>query len=476
MGHGYFVVKNLDSNEIKQGLTHTDARRLEHHFFATASPWAAELQAYQSRFGTLNMQHYLSTQLGNRVMQKLPSIRRQIETRLEAVQVELDRIPDTPLHTAVRTVADVIQDFSAEVRSEMAGEYGHVLWHNAWRDCRKGLWGQLLKPKPTMMTTGSLDKGLYAQLLPGQSADEAMVIDSDDDMEPETPSKKRKYNLPPKREPETPAPSVSPFCTPRKPASKPSRALFPKSPLANQPGEVENLRKRFKLDEITQHVSLASRSRVPGQIDPQVRGEMMVASLEVWPVIVDSFFSDLEQRLKFRIQTLFDHHFRNWKGSQLYASSFAIVLSIVDNNLCEQRTTMAAESLDDELEGPYIFHEDVFKNEKAAVLDKYAQARFDARLRLYYAEYAEQNNHEMPPAKKEQFRKDERKMALIKKEPYSREVDLIADISTYYIIAARRFHDSVTMRIDSKFFKQLRDRLRDQLYDELGIYDTEQGE
>jgi hypothetical protein len=81
----------------------------------------------------------------------------------------------------------------------------------------------------------------------------------------------------------------------------------------------------------------------------------------------------------------------------------------------------------------------------------------------------------MPPTKKDQCRRDERKMALVKKEPYSREIDLVADISAYYMIAARRFHDSITMRIESKFFKQLRDKLRDQLQDELGIYDAEQG-
>ncbi|KAF3037124.1 hypothetical protein E8E12_007620 [Didymella heteroderae] len=136
---------------------------------------------------------------------------------------------------------------------------------------------------------------------------------------------------------------------------------------------------------------------------------------------------------------------------------------------------MAAESLDDEREGPHIFHEVIFENEKAAIMNRYTQARFDARLRLYYAEYAAHNGQEMPPAKKDQLRKDDRKMAYIRKEPYSREIDLVADISTYYMIAACRFHDSVTMRIESKFFKQLRAKLRDQLQDELGIYDADRG-
>ncbi|KAF1925075.1 P-loop containing nucleoside triphosphate hydrolase protein [Didymella exigua CBS 183.55] len=484
MGHGYFIVKNLNSDEINQGLTHQDARRLEQQFFTTVAPWSTDLRSYQSRFGTVNMQQYLSSELGKRVMFKLPVIHRQIEDCLAAIEEELSRIPDTPLHTAVRTVADVIQDFSAEVRSEMAGDYGHISWNNTWKACQKAFWDDLFKLKPALSTTtGELDQDLFTFMLPGQTADEAMVIDSDNDMEPETPSKKRKHDTPTKRkhdsstkrEPQTSAPSTSPFRTPKAPAAKASRVLFQSSPSLRQSGNIAKPRKCFKLDDVARHLSSASRSRVPGQIDPQVREEMMVAPLENWPFILDGFFSDLESRLKLRLQTLFDQHFREWKGSELYTASFAIVESIVDNNLREQRTTMAAESLDDEHGGPHIFHEDVFNTDKAAVMDRYTQARSDARLKLYYAEYAAHYDREMSPAEKERFRKDDKKMAQIRKEPYSHEIDLVADISTYYMIAARRFHDSITMRIESKFFKQLRCKLRDQLQDELGIYDADQG-
>lgn len=145
MGHGYIVVKNLNSDEIHQGLAHNEARQMEQHFFTTASPWATKLKPFQHRFGTINMQHYLSTELGNRVMQKLPHVRREIERRLDTVNVELSRIPDTPLRTAVRTVAEIIQEFCIEVRSEMAGDHVYIAWNNAWKGCQEALWKDLLK-------------------------------------------------------------------------------------------------------------------------------------------------------------------------------------------------------------------------------------------------------------------------------------------------------------------------------------------
>ncbi|KAJ4345973.1 hypothetical protein N0V95_005838 [Ascochyta clinopodiicola] len=479
LGHKYFVVKNLNSDEIQQGLTHHDARRLEQEFFATVPPWSTDLQPYQSRFGTINMQQYLSSELGNRVLSKLPVIRRQIEERLAEVEDELSRILDTPLHTATRTVADVVQAFANEMRSEMAGDHGSMTWSNAWEEIQQTFWDMMLKLKPTMSIRGKLDEGLFLTTLPGCSADESIVIDSEEDAEmsdlPKTPSKKRKHDARPKREIQTPAPTPSPFRTPRAPASRASRQLFPKASPSNRSNDINGLSKAFKLDDVTRHISQNSKSRVPGQINPKVREDMMLSALEHWPRVVNDFFNELEHQLKQHVKALFDRNFSAWMGSGLYTRSLAIVESLVDNNIHEQRTTMAAESLSDESEGPHIFHKDAFKKEKAAVMDRYQQARADGRFKAFIAEAEAHYNRVYTPADKEKIRKDDKRMALIKEEPYTHEVDLVADISTYYMIAARRFHDSVTMRIESKFFKQLRDKLRDQLQDELGIYDEHEG-
>jgi hypothetical protein len=55
-------------------------------------------------------------------------------------------------------------------------------------------------------------------------------------------------------------------------------------------------------------------------------------------------------------------------------------------------------------------------------------------------------------------------------------MDAVAEVSTYYMIAARRLHDAVCMRVQSKFFKQLRTQLRDEMEGSLGIHDEHQGE
>lgn len=64
-------------------------------------------------------------------------------------------------------------------------------------------------------------------------------------------------------------------------------------------------------------------------------------------------------------------------------------------------------------------------------------------------------------------------MAVLNREPYEIELGVIASVLTYYVTAARRFHDAVCMRLESKFFKQLRTQLRDDIENGLGLFDGE---
>lgn len=411
------------------------------------------------------------------MLAKLPAIRREIEDRLAKVEDELSLIPEVPLHTAVRTIVDVVHAFSDEVRKEISGEHGYMAWSNAWDDVQQNMWDMLLQLKPTMTTSGKLDKNLYLGTLPGRSAEDSIVIGSDDDTGisgmPETPSKKRKHGVQPKHEGQTP---TSPqFRTTKKSASTTRRGQAAGVPSSNQFGDPASFKKLYRLDEVTQYINVHSRSRVPGQIDVKVREESMLSPLKHWQAVTDKFFYELDQRLQQHTRMLFDKHFGHWKGSEIYTESLAIVQSLLDNNIYEQRTTMASESLTDELQGPHIFHKDLFMTEKSATMERYSQARATARLNAYVDDCAAHLGRDLSTAETEKIRKDEKKMSRIREEPYKHEIDLVADITSYYTIAARRFHDSVTMRIESKFFRQLRTRLRDQMQDELGIYEEHKG-
>jgi hypothetical protein len=481
LGHGYFVVKNLGQDEINQGLTHQQARLQEQQFFGQEEPWAMTFEDYQPRFGTPNLQRFLSRKLAEQITKKLPIIDQGIDDRLRQVEADLLQFPEPPTHNASRIIYDIILDFSQQVRKELEAEFPCKLWRNSWKALQRAFFDALVSLKPTMATSGQRDLGIYLRTLAtqaGRSAKEAIALDDEDEEEeeeeddqdgdarmldnPETPTKKRKLDgmsMPPS-------------------LSTPSRRGLLKSADNNTRDQSPNfseMRKVFRLDVVTEYLADNSQSKVPGQIEPRVVNNMMLETLEYWGRPLEGFFNTLENQLHEQFRAVFQSTFSKWEGYALYHNAWKIVDEMLKLNFHQQRTTMADEALNDEKEGPYIFHHKIFEREKTAILDKYHQARFDARLKIYKREKLTRTGKTTSATDEAKLMKDERFMNELKREPYEVELSVVAQVTTYYMLAARRFHDAICMRIESKFYKQLRTQLRDELENGLGLNDGEEG-
>jgi hypothetical protein len=194
-GYGYFVVKNPDQVMLNNRLTHHDARFQEQEFFTTKQPWNTSLRSYRGRFGTPNLQHFLSKKLAGQMIKALPVIYDQVQVRLDDVDSKLRNIPEPPTHGAARIIMDLLIAFSDHVRREMEGSYPCKDWRNSWKDLRDEFFAGLDAMRPTMRTRGQRDYGLYT--LAGKSSDDPVCLsdgDDDDDMvgQPQTPQSKRK--------------------------------------------------------------------------------------------------------------------------------------------------------------------------------------------------------------------------------------------------------------------------------------------
>jgi hypothetical protein len=84
-GYGYFVVKNPDQVMLNNRLKHHDARFQEQEFFATNQPWSTSLRSHRGRFGTPNLQDFLSKKLAGQMIKALPVIYDQVQVRLDDV-------------------------------------------------------------------------------------------------------------------------------------------------------------------------------------------------------------------------------------------------------------------------------------------------------------------------------------------------------------------------------------------------------
>jgi len=481
LGHGYFVVKNPSQDDIDRGLTHRDARMEERQFFERTEPWATTFRDYQVRFGTKALQKSLSETLAGQMGRSLPIIRGQAHVRLNQIDTELEKLPEPPIHNATRIISDMLLSFSNHVRREMEAEYPCRIWRNNWEKLHKNFYRCLLSMKPTMVLVGALDKGIYDTAMPGKSVDDAYVIESEDEDQdtpmsdsPETPTKKRKVESPSSSMRPPPSRHQTPArATPTPIQDTPIRGpnFKPTNPDANS---YAVLRKQFRLDAIADELQEKSKSRLPDQLDPKVIDDMIVKTITNWDLPSKRLFEGLKDDLKRTVGDIFNEHFGQWSSSALHREAWKIVEATMDTGLSEQ-DMMAADSLTDEREGPFVFNEDVFHREKTSMREQYRKARYNARVKLYGQECLAKTKKEMTPLEQEKLRRDEKRQAILKVEPYEKEIDVISRVTSYYLLAARRFYESVCIRVESKFFKRLRTSLRDDLDSGLGIHDNEKG-
>jgi hypothetical protein len=316
--HGYFVVRNLGQEQLDQGFNHATAREQERHFFTTHEPFSTTFREHESRFGTWNLQAFLSGKLAEQILKKLPVIEEEIQARLSDIEEKLKQYPETPAHTALRNIFDVVLAFTQHVRLEVEGDHPCRNWRNNWKALRKALFGSLMTLKPTMSTMGIRDTGIYrASLSGGASANDSIVLESDEEVEedtngntrmsntPETPSKKRKAEG-------TPGPS--PLKTP---ANGSASSRTANAAALNPDFDFSNMRTKFQLDAIAQHVEEASNASLPGHCDHRVTEEMTLQTLQHWQLPIYAFFNTLEQSLKSQIKILFHKHFATKMGTPL---------------------------------------------------------------------------------------------------------------------------------------------------------------
>jgi hypothetical protein len=482
LGRGYFVVKNPGQDDIDRGMTHRDARLQEREYFEQVAPWATTLQHYHGRFGTKALQQCLSETLAAQMSKSLPVIRAHAGTRLSQIDAELRSLPEPPTHNAARIISDMLFNFSEHVQRELAAEYPCVDWRNSWEELHRKFYQELLSMKPKMVTVGDLDKGIFDATAPGRSVQDALVIDSDDDMPmsegEETPSKKRKFESPTSSMP--PPPSRHP--TPAWATLAPSRQTPIRRPNLRPVQELPEIdrlaafRERFDLDMLAAYLEKKSKSRVPGHLNSKVVDELMMGTIADWDRPMQRFFDGLKDRLTKTMRAIFKEHFGPWSSSALYNEAWGIVEQTLKTNLHHQEDLAAADSLNDELEGPHVFDEIAFTNEEATMLERYRQARYCKRFRLYEKEMLTQTGKELTDNERARLAKDATRQNLFHKEPYKNEIEVVARVTSYYLLAARRFYESICIRIESKFFKQLKTTLRDDLDSELGIHDNENGE
>ncbi|KAA1467036.1 P-loop containing nucleoside triphosphate hydrolase protein [Dentipellis sp. KUC8613] len=120
--HGYFCTRQPDDDDREGGLTHAEAREIEAHYFATERPWCDS--QHKHRFGIKNLVATLSPLLEKIIRISLPTLREETAKQLEQCRAELKALPEVVTTEPTTHMLGLITSFCNDTSERIKGSEG----------------------------------------------------------------------------------------------------------------------------------------------------------------------------------------------------------------------------------------------------------------------------------------------------------------------------------------------------------------
>ncbi|KAF9258347.1 P-loop containing nucleoside triphosphate hydrolase protein [Marasmius fiardii PR-910] len=111
----WFCVKQPSTSELQSGLTWDEARKLEAAFFSTTTPWCDLDPMYRKYLQTSNLVDRLSIILSDLIAQRLPEIRKELETLILNTRSALRDLPRPPSSDPLNEISGMLFAFKMDV-------------------------------------------------------------------------------------------------------------------------------------------------------------------------------------------------------------------------------------------------------------------------------------------------------------------------------------------------------------------------
>ncbi|OBZ65896.1 Interferon-induced GTP-binding protein Mx2 [Grifola frondosa] len=122
--HGWFSVKQPDSRAIAAGITWEDARRQEHEYFSSTSPWSSLDVGLRSHLGTAQLVARLSDVLSDLIVKRLPELQEELHDLLEKTEESLRQLPEPPSDEPIAKILQLVGGFSRDLSKHLEGITG----------------------------------------------------------------------------------------------------------------------------------------------------------------------------------------------------------------------------------------------------------------------------------------------------------------------------------------------------------------
>lgn len=460
LGHGYHVVINPSQAELDKGMDHAAARAKEIEWFSKMKPWADRFLPFSDRFGTEKLQDKLSQMLAIQILKSLPSIHERVQEQLSKIDAELAHLPEPPTTDALRIVSDTINKFTDKISRQMEGDFPENQFRLVWKALRNDFREGITAQRPTMLVKTPRD----FQHAKARSNSVMMQNQSQTTSQASSSFSRPRDVISIDDSDTERAPSVQP--TPTK-----KRKLPSDSTPSRRGGPGNQYTKRFDLEEIQQTLNEKSSSDIPGEIDPKALNYLRLKTLEAWKHPTKDFLEGLRSALRDTLYQALDDTLAKWRTTELSRETSRLSENFLDSAFIEQRDRAVPRALKLELYKPITENAVALEYNEKQELEVFQNARIQARTNLYFDALDATTGKTTSKTERQRRTNDLNfRYTVLGPDPFAREVEAMSKIRGYYNIASMRYVDTVVMGIQAELFERMKEGLKDELINALGIF------
>ncbi|KAI0553181.1 dynamin family protein [Xylaria curta] len=463
VGHGFFATSRPPDEPLET------AGKWEELFFShEVGSWPADFDDFKERCGVDLLGEYISVQLGDAFAKSLPSIKAKVYTRLKEIETQLAGLPEIPSNVE-HEVKKSLYAFSGRMKTAMKDSEFSSEWNslnNQFRDI-------ILKIKPTCRV-----KEPAAQTIDLSDADtEVSAVTPSRRPRPADSTMRPTPNKRPRQENDAPV-------TPVKQESFSTSSIFrAASVMSTSAVEMcspfagfRNLgRLAMDIRDIRTQVRKKQRPGMPRDLVPdEVRETLCLDAVKKWRGPLETYIDKTAELLQKVTSQALEESLGVLRRRLIFKECQAHLKEFIEKIVANQRARLS-EIYDSETYQMYTLNEDAFTRYKAQELEQLRRARAIYRLKavaLIGWDYEIKKPEEMSD---DERNKEHRILATqlpkIGSDPYETEIEVAAFVRGYYITAATRFVEGVTMNVNSNLFRIMSNTELDMFMDQqLGLF------
>ncbi|KAK6343724.1 hypothetical protein TWF730_011313 [Orbilia blumenaviensis] len=487
--HGYFVTRQPSQQQLLKRISHAEARRLEDDFFNGEDPWNSELADLSDRFGTINLQKYLSKQLANLIRQRLPAIIKNVQNQSAQVQMQLERLPPPPANSLRHVLRQHLDDYFYQIRDTIDARCDDNKFSYEWRKIGMKLKADLIALRPRVNPDETAPRNMNSPFTPSAARASSVSLFGNYSSTSSTPSKRKRpgsHDDPPD-EPSSdpfnggpsaggPPPRKKPAIEPRTPAKK---VISVEEDEVRETDSVTDLpaetcqSKAMHLRELREILEINTTSGIPGIVDHKAVEILSKMHIRLWDAPVQAFIHQFDVLLHTHTHTTFARIFARYEQSPLYSHMVGIIDDF-HHLIMSKIHKSVVKCFRIEAECIYTLQDRDWNREHAIWKQDNERRRkraLDEQLAMRQQRAQERHNQAGRKGKIDMQAPDG-------PDPYQREIDTFIHTQAYLGLARRRFGDTVMMRMIKGIFTKYtaQGTFKEHIEQQLGLRDLGEDE